>query len=264
MRMYFRELKAGMKSLLIWTAVVAVLIIVALAKFAAFYKNPESLALLDTMPPQLLEALSMRAFNLTTVEGFYGVMFIYFALMGAMAAALWGSEAIAREERERTVEFTLVLPIPRRQIVTAKLLAALTNCALFVLFTWLISVITVRTYAPGQALFEFLRLEMLAMFMIELVFLAVGTLLACASKTPRRVGSMAIGLILGLYFVSFIAGMNEKLTWLKYLTPFGWFNASEFYRSGRFEPYALVLTGVTVVIFLFLAYAVYEWRDLYI
>lgn len=105
---------------------------------------------------------------------------------------------------------------------------------------------------------------MLAMFMIELVFLSLGTLLACASKTPRRVGSMAIRLILGLYFLSIFAGMHEKLTWLKYLTPFGWFNASDFFRSGQFEPYALMLTSLTVVIFLFAAYAVYDRRDLYI
>ena len=220
-------------------------------------------AILDTMPPQLLEALSMRAFNLATLEGFFGVMFIYFALMGAMAAALWSSEAIAKEERDRTVEFTLVLPVPRRQIVTAKLLAALTNCALFVL-TWLISVITVRGDAPEKSLFDFLRLEMLAMFLIELVFLSLGALLACASKTPRRVGSMAIGLILGLYFISIFAGMHVKLTWLKYLTPFSWFNASEFFSSGRFEPYALVLTVITVVLFLFAAYFTYDRRDLYI
>ena len=235
-----------------------------MGKFAAFSSNPESLALLETMPPQLLDALSMRAFNLTTVDGFFGVMFVYFALMAAMAAALWGSEAIAKEERDRTVEFSLVLPVPRRQIVTAKLLAALTNCALFVLFTWIISVAAVRSYAPGQPFFDFLRIEMLAMFMIELVFLSMGTMLACVSKSPRRVGSAAIGIILGLYFISIFTGMHDKLTWLKYLTPFGWFNASEFFRSGRFEPYAIVLTGVTVVLFLFTAYAVYDKRDLYI
>lgn len=264
MRMYFRELKAGIKSLLIWTVVIAFLIFVAVGKFAAFEGSPESLAVLDNMPPQLLDALSMRAFNLTTLEGFFGVMFVYFALMGAMAAALWGSEAISKEERDRTVEFTLVLPVPRRRIVTAKLLAALTNCALFVLFTWILSVIAVGGYAPERSLYDLLRLEMLAMFMIELVFLSMGTMLACVSKTPRRVGSIAIGLILWLYFLSIIAVMHEKLTWLKYLTPFGWFNASDFFSSGRFEPYALVLTGLTDVIFLFAAYAGYDRRDLYI
>ena len=264
MRMYFRELKAGIKSLLIWTVVIAFLIFVAVGKFAAFEGSPESLAILDNMPPQLLDALSMRAFNLTTLEGFFGVMFIYFVLMGAMAAALWGSEAIAKEERDRTVEFTLVLPVPRRRIVTAKLLAALTNCALFVLFTWILSVISVRGYTLEKPFFDLLRLEMLAMFLIELVFLSMGTMLACVSKTPRRVGTMAIGLILWFYFFSIIAGMHEKLGWLKFLTPFGWFNASDFFKSGRFEPYALVLTGVTVVFFLFTAYAVYDRRDLYI
>lgn len=157
-----------------------------------------------------------------------------------------------------------MLPVPRRQIVTAKLLAALTNCALFVLFTWLISVIAVRGYAPEKSLFDFLRLEMLAMFLIELVFLSLGVLLACASKTPRRVGSMAIGLILGLYFISIFAGMHEKLSWLKYLTPLSWFNASVFFSSGRFELYALALTGVFVVLFLFTAYFTYDRRDLYI
>ena len=264
MRMYFRELKAGIKSLLIWTVVIAFLIFVAVGKFAAFEGSPESLAILDNMPPQLLDALSMRAFNLTTLEGFFGVMFFYFVLMGAMAAALWGSEAIAKEERDRTVEFTLVLPVPRRRIVTAKLLAALTNCALFVLFTWILSVISVRGYTLEKPFFDLLRLEMLAMFLIELVFLSMGTMLACVSKTPRRVGTMAIELILWFYFFSIIAGMHKKLGWLKFLTPFGWFNASDFFRSGRFEPYALVLTGVTVVIFLFTAYAVYDRRGLYI
>ena len=49
MRMYLRELKAGIKSLLIWTVVIALLIIVAVNKFAAFEGNYESLAILDTM-----------------------------------------------------------------------------------------------------------------------------------------------------------------------------------------------------------------------
>ncbi len=38
--------------------------------------------MLDSMPPALLDALNMRAFNLTTSSGFYGIMFIYFALDG--------------------------------------------------------------------------------------------------------------------------------------------------------------------------------------
>lgn len=264
MRMYLRELKTNIKSLVIWTVVMALLIIVAVAKFSAFESNPESLAILDTMPPQLLDALGMRAFNLTTVDGFFGVMFTYFTIIGAMAAAMWGSEVISKEERDRTVEFTLVLPVSRRKIVTSKLLAALTNCTLFVVFTWLISVYSVRGYQPEQGFFNFLRLEMLAMFLLEMVFLSFGLMLGCISKSPRKVGSVAIGAILGLYFLSIFAGMNQKMEWLKWLTPFGWFNASEIFRSGHLEVLAIALSAVVVVIFLAFGYATYDKRDLYI
>ncbi len=264
MRMYLRELKTNIKSLLIWTVVMALLIIVAVGKFAAFEGNPESLAILDTMPPQLLEALGMRAFNLTKIEGFYGVMFTYFAIIGAMAAALWGSEVISKEERDRTVEFTLVLPVSRQKIVTSKLLAALTNCTLFVLFTWLISVYAVQAYQPGQSFYDFLRLEMLAMFLIEMVFLSFGLMLACLSKNPRNVSTVSVGVILGLYFLSIVAGMNAKLGWLKWLTPFGWFNPSELYNSGRIEPLSIGLTVLVVMVFLAIGYWNYSKRDLYI
>ncbi len=75
------------------------------------------------MPDVVMDAMS-RAFNLTTVTGFYGLMFIYFGLMGAMAAAMWGNEIISKEERDKTVEFSLVLPVSRSRVITAKASAA--------------------------------------------------------------------------------------------------------------------------------------------
>lgn len=40
MAIFFRELKANLKSLLIWSAIIALLIVIAVAKFAAFAGNP--------------------------------------------------------------------------------------------------------------------------------------------------------------------------------------------------------------------------------
>ena len=88
MNIFRRELKANLKSLLIWSVIIALLIAIAVSKFAAFAGNPEMLAILDSMPAGMLDALSMRSFNLTTLSGFYGIMFVYFSLMGAMAAAM--------------------------------------------------------------------------------------------------------------------------------------------------------------------------------
>ena len=56
--------------------------------------------------------------------------------MGGIAAAMWGSDIITKEERDKTVEFSLALPVTRSRVITAKASAALVNCIAFVLITW--------------------------------------------------------------------------------------------------------------------------------
>ncbi len=264
MNIFLRELRANIKSLLIWSAILALLIWIAVSKFSAFAGNPEMLAMLDAMPPAVLDAMNMRAFNLTTLNGFYGLMFTYFALMGAMAAAMWGSDIISKEERDKTVEFSLVLPVSRSRVVTAKSLAALVNCIAFVLITTAVSLVAVQSYEPDQAFYNLLSLEMQAMLVIELVFLAVGLLLGCAMKQYKRSASVAVGLILVTYIMSIMSLMQEDLDFLKYATPFRYFEASELFRTGQMEGIYLLISAVIVVVCVAGAYLTYRRRDLYI
>ena len=264
MNIFLRELKANLKSLLIWSVIIALLIMMAAAKYSAFAGDPEMLKMLDSMPPALLDALSMRAFNLTTISGFYGVMFIYFGLMAAIAASMWSSDIISKEERDKTVEFSLVLPVTRSRVVTAKGLAALVNCVVFVLITWVVSLVAVQSYNPDQAFYNFLALEMQAMFVIELIFLAIGLLLGCAMKQYKRSGSTAVAIILTTYFMSIMAVMNEKLDFLKYFTPFKYFDAGELFRSGKLDATYLLLSAAIIVVSVVAAYWIYNKRDLYI
>jgi len=261
---FLRELRANLKSLLIWSAILALLIWIAVAKFSAFAGNPEMLAMLDAMPPAVLDAMNMRAFNLTTLTGFYGLMFMYFALMGAMAAAMWGSDIISKEERDKTVEFSLVLPVTRSRVVTAKALAALVNCIAFVLITAAVSVVAVQSYEPDQAFYDLLALEMQAMFVIELVFLALGLLLGCAMKQYKRAAAVAVGAILVTYMLSIASHMQENLDFLKYVTPFRYFEAGELFRTGRMEGTYLLLSAAIVAVCVAGAYLTYNRRDLYI
>lgn len=264
MNIFFRELKANFKSLLIWSAIVAFLIMIGVAKFSAFAGDESMLAMLDSLPPALMDAMNMRAFNLTTLSGFYGIMFIYFGLMGAIAAAMWGSDIISKEERDKTVEFSLVLPVSRTRVVTAKALAALINSIAFVLITWVISIVAVQSYEPDQAFMDFLALEMQAMFLIELVFLAIGLLLGCTMKQYKRSGSTAVAIILVTYFLSIVSAMQENLDFLKYFTPFKYFDAGELYRTGSFDSTYLMISAGIVLVSVAVAYWVYNKRDLYI
>jgi ABC-2 type transport system permease protein len=264
MNIFVRELRANLRSLLIWGVIVILFVTVGVSKFSAYYENPEMLAILDSMPPALLTAFSFEAFNLTTLDGFFGLMFTYFALLLSIAAAMWGSDIISKEERDKTVEFSLTLPVTRRRLVTAKTLAALVNCIGLLLITWAASLVSASQYQPDSGFFSFLALCMLALFIMQLIFLAIGIFLGCAMKRYKRASSVAVSLLLGTYFLSVISGLHQDLDFLKYLSPFKYFDAGFLLRESRLD---LTFVGLSLAIILLSmvgAYLSYARRDLYI
>ena len=264
MNIFIRELKANLKSLLIWSGIMILFIMIGTTKFQGYAENPEILAILDTMPPALLAAFQFNAFNLTTITGFYGVMFTYFALLMTISAAMWGSDIISKEERDKTVEFALTLPVPRSRIVTAKALAALVNCIALLLVMWGASLAFVAKYQPDSEFYDFLLLLLVALFILQMVFLAVGILLGSAMKQYKRAGSLAVSIILGTYFLSVIADLSENLDFLKYVSPFKYFSPATLLNESKFDiTFVLISLGI-VVVSIIGAYVTYSRRDLYI
>lgn len=264
MNIFVRELKSNLRSLIIWSVIVVLFVTIGISKFSAYYENPEMLALLDSMPPALLEAFSFGAFNLTTITGFYGVMFTYFALMLSIAAAMWGSDIISKEERDKTVEFSLTLPVTRSRLVTAKALAALVNCIVLLLVTLAASLVSAAQYQPDSEFFGFLRLCMVALFIMQLIFLAIGIFLGCAMKRYKRASAVAVALLLGTYFLSVLSGLNKNLNFLKYLTPFKYFDPSLLLRDSHLDLLYVGLSLAIIVASMIGAYLTYSRRDLYI
>lgn len=264
MNIFIREIKANFRTLLIWSGIVALFVWIGFSKFSAYADNPEMLAILDSMPPALLEAFQFNAFNLTTLTGFFGVMFNYFALTLSVAAVMWGSDIITKEERDRTVEFSLTLPIRRSRLVSAKILAALVNCVLLVLVTSAAVWLSAQTYQPEAAFYAFMRQGMLALFFIQLIFLAVGIFLGCAMKQHKRASSVAVSILMVTYFLSIISGLQENLEPLKYFTPFKYFNPADLLQQAKFDPGFVGLAGALITVLIAGAYYAYQRRDLYI
>ena len=260
--MYLHELKSHVKSLVIWCAVVFLLVLEAMAEFQAYYNNPEMTKVLKAMPKALLDAFSMRAFNLTTLGGFFGVLSRYYYLLVAAAAALWGSGVVSKEELNKTADFTLVLPLPRRTILTAKALVALTNVTAFVLVTWAISLVFVQKYDPGVEFYRFLALEMAGMFFVGLAFWALGVFLACALRNPRSAGPTGIIVALMLYVLATVQTLEKKLDFLKWVTPFKYFDAADLHRNGALNATYLAIALLVTVALIAVAYAAYNRRDM--
>jgi ABC-2 type transport system permease protein len=264
MNIFVRELKSNVKSLIIWGIIVILFVSIGISKFSAYEGNPELLAVLDSMPPALLSAFNMNAFNLTTLTGFFGVMFTYFALLLSIAAAMWGSDIVSKEERDKTVEFALTLPVTRSHLVTAKALAALVNCIGLLLITWVASLVSAVQYQPDSEFFGLVRLSMLALFIMQLTFLSIGIFLGCAMKRYKLTSAVAISLLLGTYFLSILSGLNENLEFLKYFSPFKYFDPGVLLHEARIDMLFVGLSLAIIVVSMVGAYLAYARRDLYI
>jgi ABC-2 type transport system permease protein len=260
----FRELRANLKSLLIWSGIVILFSITGYGKFTAYYNNPEMLQVLNSFPPQVIDALGMSSFNLTTVSGFYGIMVVYTSLMLAIAAVMWGTGVIAKEERDKTVEFSLTLPVTRSRLITGKTAAMVIDCIILLLVTWGISLALAQKYGPDAVFYRFVGQSMLALFIIQMIFLALGVFLGAAVKRHKQSSSIAIGILLAAYFASIIAALSKNLEWLKYVSPFKYFEAGVLFREARLESGYVLLSLALVVVFLAGAYVTYSRRDLYI
>lgn len=264
MNIFFREVKANMRSLLIWGVIVAIFTALGFSKFTAYEGNPELLSVLDDLPPALLTAFNFEAFNLTTITGFYGVMFSYFALILSIAAAMWGSDIISKEERDKTVEFALTLPVTRSKVITAKTLAAMVNCVGLLLITWAAVLASASQFQTNSEFYDFVNLSMLPFLILEMTFLAVGIFLGSAMKQYKRASGIAVALLLGTFLLSIIADLNANLEFLKYFSPFKYFNPGTLLHDARIEPVYLVISAGIIVACMIGSYLTYARRDLYI
>jgi len=264
MNIFFRELRANFKSLLIWSGIIILFNAVGYSKFSAFYENPDLLKVLDSMPPALLSSFNMDGFNLTTVTGFYGLMVMYFSLILSIAAAMWGSDIISKEERDRTVEFSLSLPVTRTRLITAKLAAAAVNCLLLLGITWLVTVLQAQAYHPDAGFYDYVAISQWAFLFLQAIFMSLGILLGCAMKSHKRAGSTAVSILLGAYFTSALSGLSDGLDFLRYLTPFEYFDSLRMLRLSGIELSSVLLSGAIILVALSAAYFAYSRRDLYI
>lgn len=264
MNIYLRELKANLKPLLIWSGSTVVFIIMAMTKYTGFADNPEMMKVLESMPPALLTAFNLSAFNLTTVEGYFGVMFIYYALIFTIHAVMLGSNIISKEERDKTAEFVLTLPVSRHRLITGKVLAAITNCVILLIVAYVGSILSVANYQPDSVFYKFLMLSFIALFCLQLIFLGVGLFLASVLKQYKKSSSIAVSILLITYFMSIIMDLSEKFEFFKYITPFKFFDNKEMLNKLTIDINYVIISVVIFIVFLAGSYITYAKRDLYI
>jgi ABC-2 type transport system permease protein len=266
MNMILRELKANRRALIIWSVCMFLFVLSGMAKYTAYTSGttggPSINDLLKTMPTSVKALLGFGSFDVSTMAGYFAVLFIYMELTVAIHAALLGAGIIAKEERDKTTEYLMVKPVSRASVITSKLIAALINVIVINIITLLSSLVMVSAYNKGKDISGEISVMILSMFIVQLIFLSLGAVLAACMRNPKASGSIATGILLIAYFVSKITDMTDRLNFLDLISPFKYFDLNKIVAGNGLNIGIVLFSLALVAAFTVLTYIFYKKRDL--
>lgn len=263
MNVFLRELRAHRTALIFWCIGMFAMVGSGMGKYAAYESSGTSVnTLVRQLPRAVRIVLGMGSFDLSKAIGFYGVLYLYLIVMATIHAAVLGAEIISKEERDRTSEFLFAKPVARTKVITDKLLAALANLIVLNLVTLVSSIWVVDYYDKGGSATGDIVALMAGMFFLQSIFLAIGMSIAAVRKKPRSATSIATAVLLAAFILSVSIDINNKLEFLKYLTPLKYFDAQNILPDGRLDLGYVALSGVIIAALLAATYRFYSNRDL--
>lgn len=262
MNIFFRELKASRKSLIIWCACMIVGVLSGMAKYTAYSSGGSSNQVFNVLPKSVKALLGMGDLDVTTIGGFFALLFLYLAVTVAIHAAILGSGMIAKEERDKTTEFLMVKPVSRTTVITSKLLAALVNVLILNVVTLVSSIAMVSAYSKGKDITDEIVVFFLSLLIIQLIFLSLGALIAASMRNPKSAGSIAAGIVIGAYIVDEITSVNSHLDALNVLSPFKYFSYDRIIAGNGLHPGIVSLSLLLAAGFTVSAYFFYKKRDM--
>jgi ABC-2 type transport system permease protein len=172
-----------------------------------------------------------------------------------------GAEIISKEEHDKTAEFLMVKPVSRTKIITSKIFAAATIIFVFNIATSVSSCVMLSYYANGTPFAGGLAKLMVSLLAIQIVFIAVGTFCAAAISQPKLSSAVATGILLAMFMVSVVVDLSEKMSSLRYITIFKYFDAKDILKGGYEVAYP-VLSVVLLIVCIYSTYHFYKKRDL--
>lgn len=264
MNVYIREMKAHKKALIIWSVAMLLFMISGIGKYNTFSASGQSMnSVVAAMPKSLQALLGMQDFDLSKLSGYYGMLMAYILLMAGIHAAMLGGTIISKEERDKTTEFLMTKPISRKKIITAKLMAALTNVVIFNVVTLISSLAILNKYnSKGEPITRYVAMLMVAMFIFQLIFLSTGASISAVIKKPKTANTITSSITVVTYLIAVITSIASNIKLLNVFTPFKYFDASQLmYGSGFNIPY-VILSLLIIVIATITTYVFYNKRDL--
>lgn len=264
MNIYLHELRSQRKSAIIWTCSIAALAALFLSVYPSMAKDAADFKkLLGAYPPAVRAMLGINLDYISSVLGFYSMIFSFITLCGAIQAMNLGISILSKETRERTADFLLVKPVSRQTIVTWKLLAAFTTIIATDAVFFAISLIianAVKTSDFSNKLFFMINLTL---FFIQLIFLAMGVAISVFFRKLKSVLPISLGTVFGFYMIGALIATGKNDDAARYISPFKYFDITYIIQHTAYEASYMIAGALIIAAAVAVTYFIYTKKDIH-
>ncbi len=216
---------------------------------------------LSQFPEALRTALNISLTNFFTIYGFYGYLLSFAILAGAIQAMNVGTSIISKEVAGKTADFLLSKPMTRARVISAKLAAALTIIVITNVVFCGVSHLVALMVATEKFAAGTLFLLASTMFLVQLVFLALGALFAVLIPKIKSVIAVSMPTVFTLYIIGTLGDVlgNDKV---RYLSPFKFYDTAYIIKNVSLEGKFLVIETAIIIVAIAASYVIYIKKDI--
>ncbi len=213
------QLKTNRKQIMGWTIAIFGIMFLYMILFPSVQDMAQ--VKMDAMPEELMQLMGMDDFSdMSNYITYFGMIYNMILIAISIFATVLGAGVIAKEEKNKTIEFLYALEVSRIEIYISKFLTAY------------IGVMIVIIGAAGSSIIcglinggeTFVLMDMIQIVkcssVTPFVFLGIGTMIAgiTSKVSGASAGSM---LVILSYVLGFLSTMvSENLAWFQYFSPF--------------------------------------------
>jgi ABC-2 type transport system permease protein len=255
-------LKSCFKSIIIWACSMAALSVMYILIFKGLGSDiAEFQSLMNSLPEVAKKLLSIYVESLSTLEGFYSFVFVYVVLCGAIQAMNLGVSIISKEVREKTADFLLTKPVSRKTILTSKITAAFVSLIITNIIYLTITLLAALSVKTDFSMKSVLLIS-ITLFFIQLIFMALGVIVAVLAGKIRSVIAVSLSTVFGFFILNMFGSViGEKA--VRYITPFKYFDYGYIVRNNAYEMPYIVVGAAFVISAVTASYLVYIKKDIH-
>ena len=248
MNIYLFELKAQIKNFVIWTIVILFsYFIFMFGMYPIFYDSMKTvIQMLSGFPPEFAAAFGFNISAISSYGGFFGFVFGYIAMIGAIMAVSLTVSTFAREKRSKCADFLLTKPISRGNIFFAKLLSNLTVLVATNIIFVAAVIMLFRGANQDESIIGKFILAACGLFFTQLVFLSLGIFFATNAKRVRSVSGIATAFGFAGFILSALVNILKEEA-VRFIAPLKFFDPIPVFTAGGFElKYVVTAAAITI------------------